>query len=73
MQVIKGGSFVCINYSGTGPAIVYIGDSPPANPTEGLLWIDTSYGNFILKSYYNDTWIIVQTDLYWDKIDGGSL
>jgi hypothetical protein len=73
MQIIKSGSFVCINYSGTGPAVVYIGDSPPANPIEGVLWIDTSYGNFILKSYHNDTWIIVQTDLYWDKIDGGNL
>jgi hypothetical protein len=43
------------------------------NPANGFLWIDVSNGRFVLKSYHQGTWKVVQADLQWDKVDGGSL
>jgi hypothetical protein len=71
MQIIKG--YIPTNCSTTSIAVASIGDSPPQNPVQGLLWIDTSEDNFILKVYDGTTWQIVQADLYWIKIDGGNL
>jgi hypothetical protein len=58
---------------GGGWAVVYIGTNPPVNPVDGFLWIDVSNGQFVLKSYDGGTWKVVQTELQWDKVDGGSL
>jgi hypothetical protein len=71
MQIIRGYNPISCSTSPT--AVASIGDSPPQNPVQGLLWVDTSEGNFILKVYDGTTWEIVQADLYWIKIDGGNL
>jgi hypothetical protein len=54
-------------------AVVYIGSVPPDEPVPGLLWIDISNGQFVLRSYDGWNWRVVKADLYMDRIDGGSL
>jgi len=71
MQIIKG--YIPTTYSTTSIAVASIGDNPPQNPVQGLLWVDTSNSNFILKVYDGTTWQVIQADLYWIKIDGGNL
>jgi hypothetical protein len=56
-----------------GWAVVYIGATPPQDPVVGLLWVDVSSNQFVLRSYDGATWRIIQANLYWDKIDGGTL
>jgi hypothetical protein len=71
MQIIK--SCYSVISSTTPTAVVYIGDKAPQNVIQGLLWIDTSNGNFILKAYDGETWQIIQADIYLANIDGGNL
>jgi len=54
-------------------AVAYIGNTPPEDPVPGLLWIDISGGQFVLRSYDGWNWRVVKADLYMDRIDGGSL
>jgi hypothetical protein len=70
MQIAKGSP---ISAAQKPTAVVNVGDNPPQNVVQGLLWVDTSNGNFILKVYDGATWQIVQADVYFTKIDGGNL
>jgi hypothetical protein len=57
----------------TATAVVNVGDNPPSDPIEGLLWVDTSEDGFVLKIYDGRTWRIAQADVYLTEINGGSL
>jgi hypothetical protein len=54
-------------------AVAEVSDNQPQDTIKGLLWVDTSDGNFVLKIYDGATWRVVQADVYLTKIDGGSL
>jgi hypothetical protein len=65
--------YICVQQEALNTAVVSIGNNPPSNVVQGLLWVDTSGGNFVLKVYDGATWQIVQADVYLSKIDGGNL
>jgi len=35
---------------------VYIGSSPPTNPVDGMVWVDTSSTPYLIKVYRNGSW-----------------
>jgi hypothetical protein len=60
---------------GTGQIAAYMGEAPPSNPVRGMLWIDTSGGDLVLKIYDGENWRVVQTEVALDleTVDGGNL
>jgi hypothetical protein len=65
--------------AGQGYALVYVGDAPPSNPTDGQLWWDSTVG--VLYFYFFDgssrQWVIVRPEqgpqgLKGDKGDTGT-
>jgi len=57
------------------PVVAYVGDEEPLNPMKGMLWIDSSDGQFVLKVYDGKRWVVVRTGVALDLVlvDGGSL
>jgi hypothetical protein len=60
---------------GKEPVVAYIGDEEPLNPMKGMLWIDSSDQEFVLKVYDGERWVVVRTGVTLDLmlVDGGSL
>jgi len=71
MQIVRG--YNPTGCSATPIVVVSIGDNPPQNPVQGLLWVDTSNSNFVLKVYDGTTWQVIQANVYLENIDGGNL
>ena len=52
--VLPSGSLVGNTVIGTGGASVTVGNTAPANPTEGSLWLDSDTGD--LSVYFGNSW-----------------
>jgi len=39
---------------------LYIGEDPPPNPVEGMVWVDTSSTLYLVKIYHNGSWDVAR-------------